>query len=152
MENRLSVQHLLEQVLGSSYTLRNGELAFFCKFCNHHKRKFQINLSNQHWHCWVCNAGGRALRPLLYKVNASKDIIQKITQLVSNTTFTKIKNNDTSISLPKEFKLLYSASSDLLYKHAHQFCKSRNIYAEDIVRYHIGYCSDGVYGNRLIIP
>ena len=65
MSNGLSVHHLLEQVLGSSHRLRNGELAFYCKFCNHHKRKFQVNLNNQHWHCWVCNVGGRAIRPLL---------------------------------------------------------------------------------------
>ena len=146
------MQQLLEQVLGSSYTLRNGELAFFCKFCNHHKRKFQVNLNNQHWHCWVCNAGGRALRPLLYKLNASKQLINQIGKLVESTKQISTKVDKSVISLPKEYKLLFIGSSDPLFKHAHNFCKSRNIHAEDIVRYNIGYCDTGPYSNRLIIP
>ena len=152
MENRQSLQPLLEQVLGNSYTLRNGELAFFCKFCNHHKRKFQINLQNQHWHCWVCNAGGRSLRPLLYKLNVAKDTIKQILSLVQDTKFYKPKENDTQLSLPKSFTTMWSIDTSVLMKHAHQVCKSRNIHAEDMVRYNIGYADEGVYANRLIIP
>ena len=50
---------LLEQVFGNGYKLKNGEIAFHCKFCNHHKKKLQINLENQKWHCWYAIAAGK---------------------------------------------------------------------------------------------
>ena len=60
-----ALKHLLESVLGKSKSARGGEEAVFkCPSCNHHKKKFQVNLQNQHWHCWVCNAGGRKIIPL----------------------------------------------------------------------------------------
>ena len=153
MSNGLSVHHLLEQVLGSSHRLRNGELAFYCKFCNHHKRKFQVNLNNQHWHCWVCNVGGRAIRPLLYKLNVSKQLIQQVSDSLKDHKPVYTKQTDDTIRLPEEFDLLYSTNPDsMLRKHAMQFCKSRNITVQDIARFSIGYCTKGAYANRLVIP
>ena len=35
---------LLEKVLNKSYQMKNGEQAFYCPFCNHHKKKLQVNL------------------------------------------------------------------------------------------------------------
>ena len=155
MENTIVVQQLLEQVLGSSYSMKNGELAFYCKFCNHHKRKFQVNLSNQHWHCWVCNAGGRKLVPLLYKLNASKQVIQQVNNLIGDLKSFKPKDSAT-LNLPSEFTEMWGASlghvTDPVRSHAINFCKKRNIHAVDMVRYRIGYCSTGLYSNRLIIP
>ena len=49
---------VLEKVLNKSYQMKNGEHAFYCPFCNHHKKKLQINTETQKWHCWVCNTGG----------------------------------------------------------------------------------------------
>ena len=34
---------LLEKVLMKSYQMKNGEHAFHCPFCNHHKKKLQVN-------------------------------------------------------------------------------------------------------------
>ena len=48
---------LLEKVLYPSYEMKGGEHAFHCPFCNHHKKKLQVNFETQKWHCWVCNAG-----------------------------------------------------------------------------------------------
>ena len=46
---------LLEKVLYPSYEMKGGEHAFHCPFCNHHKKKLQVNFETQKWHCWVCN-------------------------------------------------------------------------------------------------
>ena len=156
MENRVVVQQLLEQVLGSSYTMKNGEYAFFCKFCNHHKRKFQVNLSNQHWHCWVCNAGGRKLGPLLYKLNVSREIINQVNKLIGDVKSYNIKQDNSQITLPKEYTELWrqvsSPLGDPVRKHVIDFCKKRGIEPIDMVRYNLGWCDDGVYANRVIIP
>ena len=37
---------LLEKVLNKSYQMKNGEHAFYCPFCNHHKKKLQILLNH----------------------------------------------------------------------------------------------------------
>ena len=50
---------LLEKVLYKGYQMKNGEHAFHCPFCNHHKKKLQVNCETQKWHCWVCNKGGQ---------------------------------------------------------------------------------------------
>ena len=34
---------LLEKVLYPSYEMKGGEHAFHCPFCNHHKKKLQVN-------------------------------------------------------------------------------------------------------------
>jgi len=156
MENRVVVQQLLEQVLGPSYTMRNGEYAFHCKFCNHHKKKFQVNLDNQHWHCWVCNAGGRKLMPLLYKLNAPKQIITQLQKLVGELKKYTKDETTTSVTLPRDYTEMWRAAigaiEDPIRKHAISFCNSRNILPVDMVRYRIGYCTTGLYANRLIVP
>jgi len=156
MENQLVVHQLLEQVLGPSYAMKNGEYAFHCKFCNHHKKKFQVNLQNQHWHCWVCNAGGRKLVPLLYKINASKQLINQINSLLGDLKNYKHKQDTTEITLPPEYiemwKIAMKGVPDPIRKHAINFCKNRIIEPVDMIRYRIGYCTTGIYANRLIIP
>ena len=73
---------LLEKVLGKSYQLKNGEHAYFCNFCNHHKKKLQVNVETQKWHCWTCNAGGHKISQLLRKLGAPKNLIKEVLQLV----------------------------------------------------------------------
>ena len=54
--------------------------------------------------------------------------------------------------LPACFKPLWKEHSDFTYKHAIKYLKSRNIEHREIIRYGIGYCSDGKYKNRIIVP
>ena len=68
---------LLEKVLMKSYQMKNGEQAFHCPFCNHHKKKLQVNIETQKWHCWVCNKGGHKIGILLRKINAPKTSFQR---------------------------------------------------------------------------
>ena len=144
---------LLETLLGKSYTLRNGESAFKCPFCNHHKHKLQINLEKSKWHCWVCNEGGNKLHYLLKQVNASNNIISEILSMVGEVRNTKSTSIDEeSVKLPQEFKPLYYKSTNIIYRHAMSYIKKRGISIDDIIKYGIGYCDDGVYKNRMIIP
>ena len=153
MENRHIVHQLLEQTLGANRTMRDGELVFYCPFCHHHKQKFQVNLENQHWHCWVCDKGGRKLSVLLYKLNVDKSIIKELNRLLGDIKKLVVDNtSNVIVRLPHEFIPLYESSTSITRNHALAYCNKRNITKTDILRYNIGYCDSGVYANRLVIP
>lgn len=145
----------LEQVFGNGYKLKNGEIAFYCKFCNHHKKKLQINLESQKWHCWVCNAGGQKIVQLLRKINVPQNIIKSVLELLDEyVSYDKQKEKETQhgLTLPKCYKPLYKHSDSIIRKHALNYLKYRGITQREIIRYQIGYCVDGEYKNRVIIP
>jgi len=146
---------LLEKVLMKSYQMKNGEHAFHCPFCNHHKKKLQINTETQKWHCWVCNKGGYKIGILLRKINAPKNIISEVLKILGDYQgVSKEKEEVTKydVSLPQCYKPLWKKSDDPLYKNAIHYLRQRNIGSLDILRYSIGFCSSNGYSNRIIIP
>ena len=146
---------LLEKVLMKSYEMKNGEHAFHCPFCNHHKKKLQINCETQKWHCWVCNAGGHKIGILLRKINAPKQIISEVLKILGDYKGVKNEKNEVTkydVSLPQCYKPLWKKSDDHLYKNAIAYLKRRGISGIDILRYSIGFCSSNGYSNRIIIP
>jgi DNA primase len=146
---------LLEKVLMKSYQMKNGEHAFHCPFCNHHKKKLQINTETQKWHCWVCNKGGYKIGILLRKINAPKNIISEVLKILGDYQgVSKEKEEVTKydVSLPQCYKPLWKKSDDPLYKNAIHYLKGRGIGPIDILRYSIGFCSSNGYSNRIIIP
>ena len=143
-----------QRLLGN-YREYKSDVAFHCPFCHHHKKKLNINLENQKWQCWVCNAKGRKFIHLLRKINASQDIINEILKDIGeykNYNNDKNEKNKYDISLPKCFKPLWKTHKGITYKHVKKYLNKRNIGKQDIIRYGIGYCSDGGYENRVIIP
>ena len=146
---------LLEKVLMKSYQMKNGEHAFHCPFCNHHKKKLQVNCETQKWHCWVCNKGGYKIGILLRKINAPKNIISEVLKILGDYRgVSKDKEEVTKydVSLPQCYQPLWKPSTDPLYKNAISYLKRRGIGGIDIIRYSIGYCSSNGYANRIIIP
>jgi DNA primase len=146
---------LLEQVLGSGYRLKNDEISFHCKFCNHHKKKLQVNLETQKWHCWVCNSGGQKIVQLLKKLNVSHNIIKSVLELLDEYVsydVQKSKKTEHGLTLPKCYTPLYIHSDNIIRKHALNYLKHRGITQREIIRYQIGYCIDGEYKNRIIVP
>ena len=146
---------LLEKVLMKSYQMKNGEHAFHCPFCNHHKKKLQINLDNQKWHCWVCNTGGHKIGILLRKINAPKQIISEVLKILGDYKGTRNEKEEVTkydVSLPQCYKPLWKKSDDPLYRNAIAYLKRRGIDGMDILRYSIGYCTSNGYSNRIIVP
>ena len=146
---------LLEKVLMKSYQMKNGESAFHCPFCNHHKKKLQVNFDTQKWHCWVCNAGGHKIGILLRKINAPKQIISEVLRILGDykgVKYEKDEKTEYNVSLPQCYKPLWKPSTDPLYTNAISYLKKRGIGSIDILRYSMGYCSSNGYSNRIIIP
>jgi hypothetical protein len=154
-KQKLVVINILDDALGVGSSLKGNEQAHHCPFCHHHKKKLQINLDNQNWHCWVCNAKGRTINSLLRKLNVDIRSISKLKDIYGdaeiNSTFVE---EEPKLFLPKEFKQLYIKPKGFnpIYNHAIVYLRNRNITAKDIVKYNIGYCEDGLYGGRIIIP
>ena len=146
---------LLEKVLYPSYEMKGGEHAFHCPFCNHHKKKLQVNFETQKWHCWVCNQGGHKIGILLRKINAPKQIISEVLKILGDYKGVKHEKNEKTeynVSLPQCYQPLWKPSKDPLYKNAISYLKRRGIGGIDILRYSMGYCSSNGYANRIIIP
>ena len=117
----LQLLTILENVFGKSYQLKNGENAFYCPFCHHHKKKMQVNLETQKWHCWVCNEGGHKIGILLRKSGAPKHAIKEVLQLLNDYVGYEKDKKETihDVSLPREYKPLYLKSDNPIYKNAY---------------------------------
>ena len=147
----------LSNTLGSYSSLKGNELAFYCPFCNHHKQKLQVNTETQKWHCWTCNSGGKKLTSLLKKLDVDRKVISVIREIYGDSNYNpQLEDADTKvfISLPKEFKPLNEVPSGFNpeYKHAIHYLTKRGITEKDIIKYNIGYCTEGLYSRRVIIP
>ncbi len=151
------VTNTLSNALGSYSVLRGNELAFYCPFCNHHKQKLQVNTETQKWHCWTCNSGGKKLTSLLKKLDVDRKTISIIREIYGDSNYNpQLEDADTKvfISLPKEFKSLNEVPNGFNpeYKQAIHYLNERGITEKDIVKYNIGYCTEGLYARRVIIP
>ena len=149
--------NILDEVLGVGTSLKGNEQSHHCPFCHHHKKKLQINLDTQQWHCWVCDAKGRKIQTLLRKLQVDSSKIKKIYEIYGDDYIVSTTSTDeekVELRLPSEFKSLLDIPKGInpLYRKVEQYVKNRGITKEDIIRYNIGYCDGGIYNNRIIIP
>ena len=147
----------LSNALGSYSNLRGNELAFYCPFCNHHKQKLQVNTETQKWHCWTCNSGGKKLTSLLKRLDVDRKTISIIREIYGDSHYNPQNEDEGTkvyIQLPKEFISLNEEPKGFNpeYKNAIYYLNERGITQKEIVKYNIGYCKDGLYSRRVIIP
>ena len=157
MVNQLLVT-LVNSVLGSGKPTARNNYAYNCPFCNHHKPKLEVNLTENKegknpCHCWACNVKGTSVYQLFKKIKAPSNKISEVQSLVKSSKSFKINKSDSNIALPSEFIGLSTVNnSDITAKHALAYLKRRNISKYDIIKYNIGYCKSGLYANMIIIP
>ena len=147
----------LTNVLGSGVSLKGNEIAYYCPFCNHHKPKLQVNTETQKWHCWTCNSGGKKLTSLLRKLDVDRKTISLIREIYGDSNWTPQQEDAETkvfIQLPKEFISLAEEPKGFNpeYKHAIHYLTQRGIGIKDIIKHNIGYCKEGLYARRVIIP
>jgi DNA primase len=154
--NKLQIITILDSTLGVGSSLKGNEQAHHCPFCNHHKKKLQVNLDTQRWHCWVCDSKGRSIQSLLRKLNVDIRDLNKVRDVYGDEPEYDSKEEYVAkLQLPKEFKQLYfkpTGSFNPSYNQAIHYLSKRGIVKADIVKHNIGYCEDGLYGGRVIIP
>ena len=154
--NQNKIVNLLNRALNNRGTKlkKLDEYMYWSPFVSHHKQKLQINIRTQKWHCWVSNVGGRTLFQLFKKISASHQHFDELRELVGDlpqykkTTDSKVK----VVQLPNEFKPLWNGGDSIVKRHALSYLYKRDIDDSDILKYNIGYCDEGLYSNRIIIP
>lgn len=154
-KNKITVISILDRVLGTGISLKHNEQVYLCPFCHHHKPKLQVNLDTQKFHCWVCNTKGQKIKSLLTRLNTDYNDIERVRTIYGDDdTYVSTEEEVVKLYLPREFKQLYIKPKSInpIYNRAMFYLKGRNITMSDIVKYNIGYCENGVYGGRIIIP
>ena len=68
----------IENILGKSSKRARENHAFHCPFCNHRKKKLEINFATNEkgenpWECWVCRTRGRTIRSLLKQLKTPRE-------------------------------------------------------------------------------
>ena len=154
----MKIVSLLNRVIGNNGRLlkKANEYMYWSPFTSHHKPKLQINIKTGKWHCWISNQGGHNLFQLFKKLKASREQFSQLEEIVGKSSHSLSSNRDKVkekiLRLPKEFKPLWKNGSSIIKRHSMVYLNNRNITKGDIVRYGIGYCEDGLYSNRVIIP
>jgi DNA primase len=155
-KNKIVVISILDTTLGVGSSLKGNEQQHHCPFCHHHKKKLQVNLDTQQWHCWVCNSKGRSIASLLRKLNVDRRDLDRLHKIYGDEpAYSPTEEYVIKLQLPKEFKQLHFKPLGLfnpVYNKAVHYLTQRGITDSEIVKYNIGYCEDGLYSGRIIIP
>ena len=153
--SKYSIIALLETILGKGKLNSNDNIAYHCPFCHHNKKKLEINIVSQYWHCWVCNAAGRKLTILFRKLNVQREKIAKLVKLLDDVEYRPNKTTtDTPVlQLPEGYRPLWKLDDiSPEFRNAIYYLKKRNIGIHDVLKYRIGYCRKGPYSGKIIIP
>jgi len=150
---------VLANVFGS-YIERGDELLFMCPYCDHRKKKFSVNIEKGYYKCWVCDQRGRNVSRAIRKFGNFSHFRewQELTGKLNLSEFDNIfsqkeeEETETIISLPPEFRSLANKDLPPQATPFMNYLKKRGITRGDIVKWKIGYCSEGEYKNRIIIP
>ena len=149
---------LVESVLGKSSPTARGNHAFYCPFCHHKNPKLEVNLipnkkKENLWHCWVCDKKGKTLFGLFKALKVSADKRTQLNDILGTTEKYDTIVANSKVELPPEYKSLYNLTkSDIHARHALAYLRRRGITTQDILKYQIGYCENGRYANKIIIP
>jgi len=159
VRDKQKVLSTLNSVLGPSSKGKDDNHKFHCPFCNHRKKKLEIDLTSQDWHCWVCDAKGRKLSSLFSRLKVKNPRTNEVREIYKGETkkssYNQKEDDIPNLSLPIEFRPLYLPSTskfDLDYNSAKRYLINRGINHSLIVKYGIGFCSYGDYGGYIIIP
>jgi DNA primase len=157
--NKTEAKKILHETLGRCWD-KGSELLFSCPSCNHHKHKFSVNLDKNVFKCWICDYRGRNIRRVVRR-HGSFTQLQKWDQITDRTDISRfaelfmdevVGEGETKLELPAEFVSLANKNLPLSANRPLRYLKERGIVREDIVRWKIGFCYDGEYGGRIIIP
>lgn len=149
---------ILTSFLGRYY--RTGqEFLFRCPKCNHEKRKLSVNLDKGVYKCWVCGFSGLKIAKLVKKYADYSDYNRwkDLDGTIDITTFDDLFGEKEEVAaekvnLPDSFVSLTGNNNSFKARHARSYLKKRNIFEDDILKWKIGFCSEGDYQNRVCIP
>jgi hypothetical protein len=155
--NKLEV---LQSAFGN-YSCEGHNYLFFCPSCSHHKPKLSINIEKGVYRCWVCGQAGsidwlikkyanRTQRKYWQEITGKVDFA--IANSIERAFLPEIPSRPEEISLPEGFMSLTHEDVHILASEPMKYLHSRGIGKKEILRWRMGFCSEGKYKNRVIIP
>ena len=155
----LKLLQLLESVLGKGKPTSGDNIAFFSPFVSHYKPKLEINIQTNHngenvWHCWISDKKGRSITTLFRQLNLPKEKFEQLSKIIESSKYRNVKTDDVKVilQLPEEYRALWIKKNTPDYKNAIHYLTNRGITTFDILKYRIGYCEQGEYSGKIIIP
>ena len=157
--NKTTAKKILYEAFGN-YWDNGPELLFSCPSCGHHKRKFSINLDKNVFKCWICDYSGRNIRRAIRRFGSFTQL-QKWDQITDRSDISRfddlfanegVQQVEEKLELPPEFVSLANKRLPLSANRPLRYLQERGISREDIQRWKIGFCYDGQYGGRIIVP
>lgn len=150
---------ILTEVLGKPFRTGN-EYLFKCPKCDHHKNKLSVNITKGVFKCWVCEYSGTTIFGLIkrYGTYEHKSRWQEFEGKIEINDFDSLFSDEEEIeynqrvALPKGFKSLASKNLSLSALPALNYLKKRGLTESNILKWKAGYCLEGEYANRVIIP
>jgi len=144
---------IVKEFLGSFYKSKD-EFLFHCPKCKHHKKKLSLNFDKNVFKCWICDYVGKDIGRLVYSYGNSdtKSQWRTLTGVVDFSEVDEVEDEKIVVKLPEEFISLTSKQVNPLSIMVRQYLKSRGLTRDDLVWWKMGYCPDGEYGKRIIIP
>ena len=150
---------IVTDILGSYRRVGNEHL-YHCPYCGHHKKKMSVNFVLNAFKCWVCDTRGKNIYRMVRKFG-NYNQRQKFLELQGRLDLTEFDNlfkelnneeEEQVVDLPKEFISLCNKRLPISSQRPLAYLKSRGISKRDIQLWKIGYCNEGRYGGRIIIP
>jgi DNA primase len=168
MEDHELLVDLLIEVLGNpkkrSYS--RGQIAFDCPVCSYElkgldhgdgKGNFEVNVAKNAFKCWACYETHQTHGNLytLFKRWGNKAQFEKM-ELLMPDEYIPVEKKWQKMELPTEYIKFFDAPDYLKYSHlyrqAENYIKSRSITEQQIQKFNIGFCLEGYYEGRIIIP
>jgi hypothetical protein len=160
---------ILEDILGEykNHNDYKGQMSFDCPVCSYDikgldhgdgKGNLEVNYRRKVFKCWSCgeiNDTHGSLHKLIKKYGNKKQL-KMYELLVPETIIEGKKITYKQVKLPSEYIKFTDVSDGLkmthYYKNALNYIRKRNITDEMLRKYNIGFCYQGYYENRIIIP
>jgi DNA primase len=136
----------VRQFLGREKRKKGDELVFLCPICKHHKPKLGVDFKIDKFYCFVCGFQGKTLIPLFPKGPDRDEYVAGWRGPVEKEK----KRSD--VRLPAEFRTLSKEWNSPYYRAAVDYLRGRGIHREEILKWKLGYCEEGKYKNRVVIP
>lgn len=165
MEDPVLLLELLHEVLGeeNSHYPNKGQISFDCPVCSYDikglnkgdgKGNFEVNYYLGVYKCWSCSETYEthgSLNKLFGKWGNKR---HKATwKLIGGDFIKKVERKYEDVRLPKEY-ISFDKGNKLTipYKEAYNYLLKRGITNDMIVKYSLGYTTEGKYRGRIIVP
>jgi DNA primase len=149
---------IIKNVLGRGYQSGDEHL-FGCPFCGHHKKKMSVNVDKSVFKCWICDKSGRDLGYIVRKFGTREDRDEwsKYDDRVEITDFDFLfaepeAPSEQRVDLPEQLVSLTGKTPSVASQIALNYLSKRGITRDDILKWKIGYCPDGEYAGRVVVP